>query len=191
MDLPLLETRRGHSHNMREIPPSVVAIAIDVHPHKPPALTVEISRPVKLTATPKLITKFSEFGDSILKSIDSRHGMEPLSNQESMTNNVSQYKPETHASTDAADATGNSLQVKVKVMQVLVEFQISTCSVDPGDGASDREIQPAGGAVPVAEEGFLLAWDLLDLAYPNVSSKTFILLYHFFITFSFFSQVQL
>ena len=198
MDRPLLETRRGHSQNMREIPPSVVAIAINVHLHKPPALTVDISRPVKLTLTPKLITKLSEFSDSILKSIESQHGTKPLnaptatedikSSEESVTKDEMetqepQREKKNPAFSDAVGSTGNSVQVKLKVMQVLVEFQISTRCVDLADGDNDRELCASigeemeaehTGAVSVAEEGFILAWDHLDLAYPNISGTDFI-----------------
>ena len=201
MDRPLLETRRGHSQNMREIPPSVFAIAIDVHLHKPPALTVDISRPVKLTLTPQMITKLSEFSDPILKSIESQHGTKPLnaptatedtkSSEESVTKDEMETQelqreknnPTPPAFSGAVDSTGNSVQVKLKVMQVLVEFQISTRCMDLADGDNDRELCASIGeemeAEPtVAEEGFILAWDHLDLAYPNISGTDFIILLH-------------
>lgn len=193
MDLPLLETRQGHSQTTREIPPSVVAVAINIHKHKPPSLTVDISRPVKLTLTPKLITKFSEFSDSILKSLGNQHGMESLSTptptevtQDKTGSQKLQSKKhdsEFHMPANAVetgDGAGNALQVKVKVMQVLVEFQISTRCLDLTYGDCERElcvaiegevVEQPNGAVSIAEEGFVLAWDHLDLAYPNVSGK--------------------
>lgn len=193
MDLPLLETRRGHSQTTREIPPSVVAVAINIHKHKPPSLTVDIRRPVKLTLTPKLITKLSEFSDSILKPLGSQHGMESLSTptpaevaQDKTGSQKLQSKKndsESHVSANAVetgDGTGNALQVKVKVMQVLVEFQISTRCLDLTDGDCERELcvtiegeveEQPDGAVSIAEEGFVLAWNHLDLTYPNVSGK--------------------
>ena len=203
MDSPLLETRRGHSKNTREIPPSVVSVEMNYHRHKPPSLAIGVNRPIKLTLTPHVISKISEFGKSILGSAASRNGtetvdtsaenvIEPLeaaakvvtdTHKVQLSTSSTHTQRETNTSTDAVASGGSALQLKLKmkVMQFLVEFQVSTRQMDlsgVGCVGGDRELcvsvgreegEQVTGAVSVGEEGFLLVWDHLDLAYPNVT----------------------
>ena len=201
MDSPLLETRRGHSKNTREIPPSVVSIEMNYHRHKPPSLAIGVNRPIKLTLTPHVISKISEFGKSILGSAASRNGaetvdtsaenvIEPLeaaakvvtdTHKVQLSTSPTRTQRETNTSTDTVASAGSALQLKAKVMQFLVEFQVSTRQMDlsgVGGVGGDRELcvsvgreegEQVTGAVSVGEEGFLLVWDHLDLAYPNVT----------------------
>ena len=64
------------------------------------ALTFEISRPLKLTLTNKLIEKLSDFSDSILKSIGDHRGMEtaPTAEYESdcMQEPLQEVRPSIH-----------------------------------------------------------------------------------------------
>ena len=73
------------------------------------------------------------------------------------------------------------MQVKVKSVQVLVEFQLSSKCVELSDSRNERELmmgsmerdrvqlQATSMPVTVAEEGLLFVWDSLDLAYPNTT----------------------
>ena len=74
----------------------------------------------------------------------------------------------------------SSFQVKASAVQVLVEFQLSSRVLDTS-AADEREsfmslVEEEGGAsqvrsVSVAEEGLVLMWEHVTLAYPNVTNS--------------------
>ena len=158
------------------------------------ALTVDISRPVKLTLTPHLLSKLSEFSDSILRSTGSHRGTGTPSSVDTIPPTKSEqttiqgpdkpsseniFSSHTHKSTESVEASGG-MQVKVKTTQVVLEFQISShCGEEMTDISNEREAT-AGierevefqtrPAATVAEEGLVLVWDSVDLAYPNTAS---------------------
>ena len=163
------------------------------------ALTIDISRPVKLTLTPHLLSKLSEFSDSILRSTGSHRGIEtppavntiPPTKSEQTTiqgpdkpssnsteeNIFSSSPSHAHKSTESVEASGG-MQVKVKTTQVVLEFQISShcgeeMAANEGEATAgvEREVEfQTRPAATVAEEGLVLVWDSVDLAYPNTAS---------------------
>lgn len=171
-------------------------------------LSVDISRPVKLTLTAQLIRKLSEFGDAILNAAKRDRGVsgpELHVTPDEQSGEMAQQSTAQHTytrlqdsknsnstqnggSTEAAKSLGHgsvsgssepvaSTQVKVGTKQVVMEFQLSSRMLDTS-AISEREsfvslegeMSLQERPVSVAEDGLVLVWDHLTLAFPNVSS---------------------
>ena len=73
------------------------------------------------------------------------------------------------------DSSEFIMQVKVRAMQVMVEFQLSSRQLDASEekemfSGFEGELVSEEKVVCVADEGMVIVWDHLDLAYPNVTS---------------------
>ena len=90
-------------------------------------------------------------------------------------------KPELRGASTKLDGSSEvRTQIKLSSTQAVVEFQLTSRTRDEvssrGDGESFVSLEgemmsQSRAAVSVTEEGLVLVWDQLTLAYPNVSSK--------------------
>ena len=166
-------------------------------------LSADISRPVKLTPTSQLIGKLAEFSDAILHATIKNHNVnmeteceqrgsngekpemlalnldpqQPSSQESISRTSHKRSRNETAKPDDHGNNTEFNTQVKVSTMQVLVEFQLSSRTLETSAVCEresfvslEREMSSQARSVSVTEEGLVLVWDHLTLAYPNVVS---------------------
>ena len=129
-------------------------------------LTVDISRPVKLTVTYPLVMKVKEYISTILE-VTACHSSSPGvqkdrgSREERMTEDWGERE------------NRRAAQLKLSSTQVVVEFQLSSLAQETSSVAEMESYVSLEGEVArptdsVTREGLVLVWDHMTLAYPNV-----------------------
>ena len=127
-------------------------------------LTMDISRPVKLTVTSPLIMKVKEYISTILE-VTACHSSSPgvQKDKESREERMTEGERE----------NGTAAQLKLSSTQVVVEFQLSSLAQEVSGVAEMESYVSLEGEVArptdsVTREGLVLVWDHMTLAYPNV-----------------------